>query len=82
MLSTTSSEGSRLVRIVVPCAQTRVAIETHSRANNMKRCTIQETAQQAIKPRAKREVRSVLYHSLVIHSMFKQSENVMVSSSS
>ena len=36
MHSSTSSEGSRLVRIVVPYAQTRVAIETHSRANGAK----------------------------------------------
>ena len=35
MHSATSSEGSRLVKIVVPCAQTRVVIdlEMHLRAN-------------------------------------------------
>ena len=36
MHSSTSSEGSQLVRIVVPCAQTRVAIETHSRVKGTK----------------------------------------------
>ena len=30
MRSATSSESPRLVRIAVPCAQTRVAIEMHS----------------------------------------------------
>ena len=30
MCSSTSSKGPRLVRIAVPCAQTRVAIEMHS----------------------------------------------------
>ena len=30
MCSSTSSEGPRLVRIAVPCAQTRMAIEMHS----------------------------------------------------
>ena len=38
MHSATSSEGSRLVRTVVPCAQTRVAIETHSQVDSAKRC--------------------------------------------
>ena len=33
MHSSTNSEGPRLVRIAVPCAQTRVAIEIHSRQN-------------------------------------------------
>ena len=42
MRFSTSSEDSRLVRIVVPCAQTRVAIETHSRANSAKRRAFQE----------------------------------------
>ena len=31
MCTSTSSEGPRLVRIAVPCTQTRVAIEMHSR---------------------------------------------------
>ena len=30
MLSATGLEGSRLIRIVVPYAQTRVALEMHS----------------------------------------------------
>ena len=42
MLSATSSEGSRLVRIAVPCAQTRVAIEMHSRTNGAKRRAFRE----------------------------------------
>ena len=37
MRSSTSSEGPRLVRIAVPCAQTRVAMEMHSRMNGAKR---------------------------------------------
>ena len=45
MHSATSSEGPGLVGIAVPCAQTRVAIETHS----FKR----PTEQAATKPRAK-----------------------------
>ena len=31
-----------VVRIVVPCAQTRVAIEMHSRVNGAKRCVFRE----------------------------------------
>ena len=74
MRSSTSSEGSQLVRIVVPCAQTRVTtIETHSRANGAKRCTFREacpTGHRALEPRAKREARSVLCHSLMIDLTF------------
>ena len=81
MCSSTSSEGSRLVRIVVPCAQTRVAIETYSRANGAKRRAFREVCpagHRAFEPRAKREARSVLCHSLMVDSTFEQSENVAI----
>ena len=43
MRSATSSEGPRLVKITVPCAQTRVAIEMHShRMNGAKHHTFRE----------------------------------------
>ena len=73
MHSSSSSEGSRLVRIVVPCAQTRVTIETHSRVNGAKHGVFREACpagHRALKPRAKREVRSVLCRSLMIDSTF------------
>ena len=73
MHSSTSSEGSRLVRIVVSCAQTRVAIETYSRANGAKRRAFREVCpagHRAFEPRAKREARSVLCHSLMVDSTF------------
>ena len=46
MRSSTSSEGSRLVGIVVPCPQTRVAIETSSRANGANCRAFQEACHQ------------------------------------
>ena len=42
MRSSTSSEGPQLVRFAVPCAQTRVAIEMHSRMNGAKRHAFRE----------------------------------------
>ena len=54
MHSLTSSEGPRLVRIAVPCAQTRVSIEMLSHVTE---------------PRVKRETRSVLRHSVVVDSI-------------
>ena len=42
MHSATSLEGPRLVRIAVPCAQTRVAIEMHSRTHGTKRRAFRE----------------------------------------
>ena len=42
MRSFTSSEGPRLVRFAVPCAQTKVAIEVHSRTNGAKRHALRE----------------------------------------
>ena len=59
-------EDSRLVRIAVPCAQTRVAIEMHYRTNGAKR--FERLAQQATESRAKQEMRSVLRQSLEIDS--------------
>ena len=65
MCSSASSEGSRLVRFTVPGAQARVAIleQTARSATGFER-----PAQQATEPRAKREMRSVLRHSLVVDS--------------
>ena len=72
MRSSTSSEGPRLVRITVLCAQTRVAIEMHSRTNGAKHHAFREACSacrpRATEPRVKRETRSVLYHSLVVDS--------------
>ena len=72
MHSSTNSEGPRLVRIAVPCAQTRVAIEMHSRRNE--RCKAPHVSRGllsrplATEPRVKREMRSILRHSLVVDS--------------
>ena len=82
MHSATSSEGPRLVRIAVPCAQIRVAIEMHSRMNGAKRRVFQETCSacrpSATEPWAKQETRSVLCHSVVVDSTFEQSEKVAI----
>ena len=40
MRSATNSGGPQLVRIAVPCAQTRVAKETHPRLERMAQSTI------------------------------------------
>ena len=45
MRSSTSSEGPRLVRNAVLCAQTRVAIEMHSQTNGVKCRAFQGPAQ-------------------------------------
>ena len=50
MCFATSSEGSRLVRVAVPCAQTRVAVETHFGTNGAKRCVFERPAEQATEP--------------------------------
>ena len=68
------AKGPRLVRVVVPCAQTRVAIEM--RTAQSATC-FERPAQQATEPRVKQEVRSVLCHSLVVDSMFEQSKNIV-----
>ena len=47
MCSSTSSQGSGLVRTVEPCAQTRVAIETHSQMRGAKCCMFGKPAEQA-----------------------------------
>ena len=55
MCSGTSSEGSQLI-IVVPCPQTRVAIETHSRTNGVSYRAFREACSaghQALDPQAK-----------------------------
>ena len=87
MHSPTSSEDSRLVRIVVPCVQTRLPgprghrpIEMHSRAraSSAGAARFDRPAQQATEPRAKREVMSALCHGLVVDSTFEWSENVAI----
>ena len=55
MRSSTSLEGPRLVRIAVLCAQTRVAIEMHSRTNGAKRHVFREACSAG--HRASSEVR-------------------------
>ena len=59
MCSATSSEGPRLVRIVVTCAQTRVAIKMHSRMNGVKRRAFQEAC--SVGHRASSEAREEVY---------------------
>ena len=88
MRSPTSSEDSRLVRIVVPCAQTwhkrgcqgLGAIEMHSRAqaSSASAARFDRPARQATEPRVKREVMSALCHGLVVDSTFQRSENVAI----
>ena len=57
MRSTTSSEGPRLVRIAVPCAQTRVAIEMHSRVNSAKLRVFREACSPGHMPPAEPQVK-------------------------
>ena len=86
MRSPTSSEDSRLVRIVVPCAQTRlpclgaIDMHTHSRAraSGASAARFDKPARQATEPRAKREVMSALCHGVVVDSTFERSENVAI----
>ena len=86
MRSPTSSEDSRLVRIVVPCAQTRLrlpgprAIEMHSRAraSGASAARFDRPARQATEPRAKREAMSALCHGLVVDSTFERSKKVAI----
>ena len=61
MHSSTGSEGPQLVRLAVPCAQTTVAIEMHSRTNGAKRHAFgvqKACSPRATEPQAKREARS------------------------
>ena len=58
MHSATSSGRVGLVRTVVPCAQTWVVIEMHSRTGDTKRHVFEK---QATKPQAKREVRWTVF---------------------
>ena len=67
MCSSTNLKGPRLVRFAVPCAQTTVAIEMHSRTAQNATC-FERPVQQATEPRAKQEMRSVLCHNLVVDS--------------
>ena len=84
MHSPTSLEDSRLVRIVVPCAQTRLpgpgAIEMHSRtrASGASAAHFDRPARQATEPRAKREAISALCHGLVVDLTFERSENFTI----
>ena len=82
MHSPTSLEGSQLVRIVKLCAQTRLPGPRGHRdafLSSSKQCKAPRVStRQATEPRAKREARSVLCHSLVVDSTFEQSENVTI----
>ena len=79
MRSPTSSEDSRLIRIVMPCAQTRLpgprAIEMRSRAraSSASAARFDRPARQATEPRAKREAMSAFCHGLVLNSTFERS---------
>ena len=82
MRSPTSSEDSRLVRIIVPCRGCRGlgAIEMHSRAraSGASATCFDRPAQQATEPRAKQEAMSALCHGLVVDSTFERSENFAI----
>ena len=85
MRSPTSSEDSRLVRIVVPCAQTRLPgpwghRDAFSSSSERRRrpARFDRPARQATEPRAKREAMSALCHGLVVDSTFERSENVAI----
>lgn len=57
MHSSTSLEGSGLVRTVGPCTQTRMAIEMHSQMRGTKYHVFGRPAECATEPRAKQEAR-------------------------
>ena len=85
MRSPTSSGDSRLVRIVVPCAQTRLQRPRGHRdafsslsEQRKRRVFRQWPAQQATEPRAKREAMPALCHGLVVDSTFERSENFAI----
>ena len=86
MRSPTSSEDSRLVRIVVPCAQTRLPRPRDHRdafsssSERRKRRAFRQACSdwQATEPRAKREATSALCHGLVVDSTFERSENFAI----
>ena len=60
MHSATSLQGVGLVRTVGPCAQTRVAIETHSWTSGQSAAHFERPAEQATKPRVKREAKWIV----------------------
>ena len=70
MCSSTSSEGPRLVRFAVPCAQTSVAIEMHSRTNGAKCHVFQEACSAGHRASSEAERRGLFFvvHSLVVDS--------------
>ena len=81
MHSATSSEGSQLVRIVLPCAQARVVIEIHSKMNGVKcRASRGLLSRPPSLEQSKRQ--SLVFvtpvNSLEVNSMFEQSENVAI----
>ena len=81
MRSPTSSEDSRLVRIVVPCAQTRLPRPRGHRdafLSSSERRKRRVFRQEATEPRAKREAMSALCHGLVVDSTFERSENFTI----
>ena len=84
----TSSEGPRLVRIAMPYAQIRVAIEMHSQMNGMKHHAFQEACSTGhVPPSLERSERQGLLYLSQSGDRFdvKQSKNVtiaVVSSSS
>ena len=85
MRSPTSSEDSRLVRIVVPYAQTRLPRPrghrdafSSSSERRKHRVFRQACSAQATEPRAKREAMSALCHGLVVDSTFERSENFAI----
>ena len=85
MRSPTSSEDSRLVRIVVPCAQTRLPRPrghrdafSSSSASGASAARFDRPARQATEPRTKREAMSALCHGLVVDLTFERSENFAI----
>ena len=86
MRSPTSSEDSRSVRIVVPCAQTRLpgprahrdAFSSSSERRGASAACFDRPARQTTEPRAKGEAMSALCYGLMVDSTFKRSENVTI----
>ena len=80
MRSPTSSEDSRSVRIVVPCAQTRLPRPRDHRDafSSSSERRKRRAFRQATEPRAKREAMSALCHGLVVDSTFERSENFAI----
>ena len=70
------------IEVLYVCTNKGATIEMQCRTNSAKHHTFLEACSpcrpRATEPQWKRETRSVLYHALVVNSMFEQSENVAI----